>query len=108
VKLALFATLILICLGACGKESEGKAQPSKLSHAWPFVNFDNEKGAPTFLLISDYDHPDLHEFRLDIHDIPQGFSYFKSNTITARLYRANGQIVELGRTPPATTNIVVV
>jgi hypothetical protein len=31
---------------------------------------------------------------LEIMDIVQGFEFFKTNAIAARLYRANGEIVE--------------
>ncbi len=80
---------------AIANEPPSTGQARSLVHNWEFLRFADEKGAPTFLITgSEFDSGDLRALRLDILDIPQGFGFFKTNVITARLYRADGEIVE--------------
>jgi hypothetical protein len=68
------------------------SQPHKLVHNWEYITFPevliDGKNSPTFSV--GYGEKS-QGFRLDIMDIMPGF--FKTNVITARLYRANGEIV---------------
>ncbi|HWD92554.1 MAG TPA: hypothetical protein VG938_09405 [Verrucomicrobiae bacterium] len=75
--------------------------PQTPTNIWKYIDYYSFKpqqewdGRPMFLLTSgkQYDQVSLG-LRLDIMEIAQGFRFFKTNAVTARLYRANGEIVE--------------
>jgi hypothetical protein len=72
--------------------------PNELTSVWQYINFpfsSNLPREPFFAVGSggQYDQVSLG-LRLDVLNITQGFSFFKTNAITARLYRADGEIVE--------------
>jgi hypothetical protein len=68
----------------------------KLVHNWEYITFystlPDEKSCPEFSV--GYGKHDVQGLRLDILGIMQGFEFFKTNVITAQLYRANGETVE--------------
>ena len=73
------------------------------AHNWDYITFPwilpNDKELPTFLVGWPPSRSELPEevargLRLDIMNVAQGFRFFKTNAITARLHRANGEIVE--------------
>jgi len=71
--------------------------PQKLVHNWEYITFPwvlpDGKSCPSFLVgYGGHFGNDSRGFRLDIMIVTPGF--FKTNAITARLYRANGEIVE--------------
>jgi hypothetical protein len=67
----------------------------KFAHSWVEILFDKENGGPQFSIPGgESTMTDLKALRLDIADIPVGMHFFRTNKITARLYRANGEIVE--------------
>jgi len=73
-------------------EPSTTSQPQKLVHNWEYITFPwtspDGKYCPTFLC--GYGEHNSLGFRLDIM-VP---GFFKTNVITARLYRENGEIVE--------------
>jgi hypothetical protein len=73
------------------------SQPENLT-IWKYINFPfptNLSNEPAFLVSSGEQYDQVSRgLRLDIMEIVQGVEFFKTNSITARLYRANGEIVE--------------
>jgi len=69
----------------------------KLAHKWEYITFTptlpDRKDCPTFFVRSEINQSDESQgFRLDItHRL---LEFFKTNVITAKLYRENGEIVE--------------
>src|ERR1035438_1324950 len=81
-------------------EPSTTSQPQKLVHNWEYITFPwalpDGKSCPSFLVSSGEQYDQVSRgLRLDILNIMQGFEFFKTNVITARLYRADGEIVEL-------------
>ena len=93
VKILLCVSLVLFI----GFSNLFASQPQKLVHNWECIRYPwilpDGKACPTFLA-GFGEHPGEHSqgFKLDIMDITPGF--FNTNHIIARLYRANGEIVE--------------
>jgi hypothetical protein len=81
-------------------EPPTNSQPQKLT-IWKCINFPfltNPSNEPIFWVSSGEQYDQVSRgLRLDIMNIMQEFDFFKTNVITARLYRANGEIV--GVTP---------
>lgn len=71
-------------------------------HDWEYIQYQyprNLSNCPIFLIgrpsAGNERSDELSRgLRMDILNITQGFAFFKTNAITARLYRANGEIVE--------------
>lgn len=94
--------LCLTLVSACdlfASEPDTNSPPQTGLHDWEYIQYPWMPNCPTFVIgwpsggteRSD----DLSRgLRLDILNIKQGFPFFKTNTITARLFRANGEIVE--------------
>src|SRR5439155_1247161 len=79
---------------AFASEVAAIAQPEALASIWKFINYP-WPSAPQFLISSGEQWNQVSRgLRLDIMNIQQGFRFFKTNAITARLYRANREIVE--------------
>jgi hypothetical protein len=70
------------------------------THNWEYIQYPwNLPNCPTFAIGWPSDGTERSDelsrgLRLDILDIRQGIAFFKTNAITARLYRADGEIVE--------------
>jgi hypothetical protein len=80
--------------------SKTDSRPQELPTIWKYIDYrflkpqEEWDGRPSFLLTSgERDSQVSRGLRLDIMSMVQGFRFFKTNTITARLYRANGEIV---------------
>ena len=77
-------------------------QPQKqVTNIWKYIDYpfphpgQEWNGRPTFLLGSGQQYGQVARgLRLDIMNIVQGFQFFKTNAVIARLYRADGEIVE--------------
>ena len=69
-------------------------------HNWEYIQYPwNLPNCPTFVIGwpsggNERSDEMSRGLRMDILNIVQGFVFFKTNVITARLYRANGEIVE--------------
>lgn len=68
-------------------------------HEWQYINYPWNPGSPTFCIGwpsggREKSMESSRGLRLDILGISQGFAFFKTNAISARLYRANGDVVE--------------
>lgn len=82
-------------------EPTTNSQPQEPTNIWEYINYpfcklqEEGNGGPIILVASSeqYDQ-ESRGLRLDIMNIVPGFGFFKTNAITARLYRANGEIVE--------------
>jgi len=91
---------LLLCLALIfsihlfASEVAANRQPQALASIWKFINYPRSN-APEFLISSGKQWNQVSRgLRLDIMSIQQGFWFLKTNAITARLYRANGEIVE--------------
>ena len=103
-KLILCLALVLFIpfSNLFASEPPANSQPQKLVHNWEYITFPwtspDGKSCPTFLAgwpgRSEHSDEESRGFRLDVMNIVQGFGFFKTNVIAARLYRANGEIVE--------------
>jgi len=89
--------LVLFRNSFAGKP-QTNGQPPELVHNWDYIKFrwtpPDDKGRPDFIIGHDHNGEGSRGLRLDILNVTQGFGFFKTNAITARLYRANGEIVE--------------
>jgi hypothetical protein len=78
-------------------EPPTNSQPRKLT-IWKYINFpspSNLSNEPAFLVSSGEQVDQISRgLRLDIMNIVQGFGFIRTNGITARLYRADGEIIE--------------
>ena len=96
MKSKLLLCLALVLSGNLFADDTTNSAPQKLVHNWEYITFPwtlpNGKSCPNFLV--GYSKHDDRGFRLDILGITQGFEFFKTNVITAQLYRANGETVE--------------
>lgn len=82
-------------------EPATNSQPQKPTKIWEYINYPFPKpqeewnGGPIFSVTSSEQYgQESRGLRLDIMNIVQGFRFIKTNGVTARLYRANGEIVE--------------
>jgi hypothetical protein len=81
-------------------EPDLNSQPQTGIHNWEYIDYPwNLPNCPTFVIGWPSDGDERSDemsrgLRMDILNIVQGFGFFKTNVITARLYRANGEIVE--------------
>jgi hypothetical protein len=85
--------------GSLACKAPGNVEAQKLAHNWEYIMFPwrlpDGKSCPSFLAgCGEFPSQNSQGFRLDIMNIVQGFEFFKTNLITARLYRPNGEIVE--------------
>jgi hypothetical protein len=97
--LCLALVLIVPFNNLFASEPSTTSQPQKLVHNWEYITFPwtlpDGKSCPSFLVSSGEQYDQVSRgLRLDIMNIVQGFGFFKTNAIAARLYRANGEIVE--------------
>src|SRR5277367_2184253 len=100
-KLILCLALVLFIpfSNLFASEPSTTSQPQKLVHNWEYITFPwilpDGKNCPSFLVSSGEQYDQVSRgLRLDIMNIVQGFGFFKTNAVTARLYRANGESVE--------------
>ena len=98
-KLILCLALVLFIpfSNLFASEPPTNSQPQKLFHNWEYITFPwilpDGKGCPTFLAgCGEHPGENSQGFKLQIMGITPGF--INTNHITARLYRANGEIVE--------------
>jgi hypothetical protein len=81
-------------------EPDTNIPPQMDSHQWEYIQYPwNLPHCPTFVIGwpsggTERSDEMSRGLRLDILYIKQGFPFFKTNAITARLFRANGEIVE--------------
>jgi hypothetical protein len=81
-------------------EPETNNPPQIGLHGWEYIQYPwNIPNCPTFLIGwasggTERSDEMSRGLRLDILNIGQGFAFFKTNAITARLYRANGEVAE--------------
>ena len=72
--------------------------PHELTNMWEYINFPfptNAPGEPFFVAGSGAEWDQVSfGLRLDIMGLGQGYNFFKTNSITARLFRADGEILE--------------
>lgn len=93
-KLLLGLALVLSggLLGASAAQTN--REPQSPTHIWEYINY-SRAGTPQFLLSSGEQWGQVSRgLRVDIMGITPGFGFFKTNAIVARMYRANGEIVE--------------
>jgi hypothetical protein len=69
------------------------SQPQKLVHNWENITYPFPENVPSFIVGYAHQTESSQGFRFDILNIPRTFVFSKTNVITARLYRANGEIV---------------
>ncbi|HXT11492.1 MAG TPA: hypothetical protein VN873_08000 [Candidatus Angelobacter sp.] len=103
-RLKLSFCFILITLisfsGLLADEVVTNHRPQTVTNIWKYIDYSFPKpgetwnGEPTFLVSGDQWGQISRGLRLDIMNIAQGFPFFKTNTILARLHRASGQIVQ--------------
>lgn len=97
VKLLLALGLFL---GSCllAREERPVGELHRQTPTWRYINYSfpqTTSNEPIFLLSSGEQWDQVSRgLRVDIMNIVQGFRFFKTNSITARLYRANGEIIE--------------
>lgn len=81
-------------------EPETNSPPQAGVHDWEYIQYPwNLPNCPTFLIGwasggTERSDEMSRGLRLDILNIAQGFAFFKTNAITARLYRANGEFAK--------------
>jgi hypothetical protein len=97
---------ILLCLIAVFSRAVFASEvasntPPELHTTWRYINYAFAKpgerwdGSPTFSITSGEQWDQVSRgLRVDIMNLNVGFAFFKTNSIVARLYRANGEIVE--------------
>ncbi len=72
--------------------------PRELTNVWEYINFPfptNASNEPFFMVSSGAEWDQVSRgLRLDVMNITQGFSFIRTNGVTARIYRANGEISE--------------
>jgi hypothetical protein len=97
----IFCLALLSGNGFCGGEpaTNNPAQTGK--HDWAYIQYPwNLPNCPTFLIgwpsgpVPGGPSEIPRGLRMDILDLIQGLAFFKTNAISARLYRADGQMVE--------------
>jgi hypothetical protein len=93
-------TELLLCLalvlsgGLFASEPQTNSQPQNSTNIWEYISYP-WPSAPEFMVRPGEQWKQISlGLRLDIMNIQQGFQFFKTNAIAARLYRANGQVVE--------------
>jgi hypothetical protein len=91
----LLLCLALVLSGSLfTSEAQTNSQSQSPTNIWEYINYP-WRSAPQFLASSGEQYGQVSRgLRLDIMNITQGFSFFRTNAITARLYRADGEIVE--------------
>jgi len=96
--LSLAPGLVIPFIGSFASEPSTNSQPQQPAHTWEIITFAETlpDGAYRPLFCADWGKPAggvSQGFRLNIcGGIPTGF--FKTNVISARMFRANGEIVE--------------
>ncbi|HKW29545.1 MAG TPA: hypothetical protein VJT54_09425 [Verrucomicrobiae bacterium] len=92
-KLLLYVALVLSG-GLSASEAQTNSQPQEPTCIWEHIDYP-WPGAPDFMVSSGEQWKQASfGLRLDIMNIVQGIRFFKTNAITAKLYRANGEVVE--------------
>jgi len=98
-KLILGLALVLSG-GLFASEPDTNSPPQTGIHHWEYIQYPwNLPNCPTFVIGwpsggTERSTEMSQGLRMDILNITQGFAFFKTNAITARLYRANAEIVE--------------
>jgi hypothetical protein len=98
MKTKLIIGLVFV-LGGDLFASETATNSRPLVHNFEYItypwNMPDGKDCPGFL-VGYGEHPEVASqgFRLDIMNIVQGFEFVQTNGVTARLYRADGEVVE--------------
>jgi hypothetical protein len=97
----LLCLVVLLSRAVFAAEVVSNTQPPELHTVWRYINypFPNPAvqwdGSPTFSVTSGQQWDQVSRgLRVDIMDLKVGFAFFKTNSIVARLYRGNGEIVE--------------
>jgi hypothetical protein len=93
------ALVFLVQFGnSCAGEPQTIGRPQKLVHNWEYISFrwtrPDDEDRPDFTISPSHSGEGSQGLRLEILNIRQGFDFFKTNSIIARLYRANGEVVE--------------
>ena len=100
MKLKLIHCLALVLAGGLfNSEAQTSNQPQTSVHNWQYIQYPWIRNSPSFYIGwaaggNERTWEASRGLRLDILEIPQGPAFFKTNTITATLYRANGEVVE--------------
>lgn len=94
----LLVLLLLPGFPSFGSEAPTKSESKQSAGIWRYINYEFPQKSskdPIFLVTSGEQWNQVSRgLRLDIMNIVQGFRFFKTNSITARLHRASGEIVE--------------
>lgn len=98
----LLLCLLLVFNGDLfASEMASNSPPQNPTNIWRYINYSSAKpsvpwdGSPVFSITSGEQWGQVSRgMRLDIMDIKEGFAFFKTNSIVARLDRANGDVVE--------------
>src|SRR5215469_10899686 len=95
MKTGLFLCLVLFFGDKLFAGQPVNLQLQEPTNYWEYINYTWTGAAPLFLVTSEQEFREMYlGLKLDVMSIPQGFQFFKTNAITARLYRANGEVVE--------------
>ena len=98
----LFPILVLVLSGSLfSSEAQTNRQSEKLIKIWENIDYrvpvfqEELNRAPSFTITSGEQWNQVSRgLRLDISDLMQGVQFLRTNAVVARLYRANGEIVE--------------
>jgi hypothetical protein len=97
----LLCFIVAFSRNLLASEVSSNSQPQQLTNIWRYINYSSPKpsvpwdGGPIFTITSGEQWGQVSRgMRMDIMDIKEGIAFFKTNAITARLYRANGDLVE--------------
>ncbi|HEY1789524.1 MAG TPA: hypothetical protein VGJ73_15305, partial [Verrucomicrobiae bacterium] len=98
IGILVYCAALLVSDSSHGGELSTNDLTQPPPHRWAYIQYPWDlPNCPTFMIgWPSGGSPDESSrgLRMDIMHIRQGFAFFKTNAISARLYRADGQIVE--------------
>jgi hypothetical protein len=94
----IFCLVLLLCDCSFGTEPSTNNLTELAVHHWAYIEYPwNLPNCPTFLIgwpAGGLPGESSRGLRMDVLNISQGFAFLKTNPITAKLFRTDGQIVE--------------